>query len=342
MWVARFYDSDDIRLEEEAVPYPGPGEAIVRTRASGICSGDLMGWYLRRKAPLVFGHEVAGEVETVGEGVSAFAPGDRVFVHHHAPCLECRACRRGDHVHCAEWRSSRLVPGGMAERILVPSGNLARDTLRLPDAVGFEAAALVEPVACVVKSLRRTGLRSGERLFVMGLGIMGQLHVALAKRFGAGEVLVSDFDPWRRSRALEIGADRAFDAGSPTLAVEVREASGGEGCEAVVVGPGSLAAMETGASLVASGGRLVLFTTARPEERWPIAVNDLYLREVSIVPSYSCGPDDTREALRRIADGEIPSELLITHRFPLAQIREAYNAASQITGTLKTLIIFPD
>ncbi|MGH7855750.1 MAG: alcohol dehydrogenase catalytic domain-containing protein, partial [Candidatus Binatia bacterium] len=169
--VARFYDVGDVRVETEPAPVPGPGEALVRTRASGICSGDLMGWYLRRKAPLVFGHEVAGEIEEVGAGITTFRRGDRVFVHHHAPCLDCRACRRADYVQCPEWKASRLVPGGMADFFLVPSGNLRRDTLRLPDGLDFEAAALIEPTACVVKSLRRARLRGGERVFVIGLGI---------------------------------------------------------------------------------------------------------------------------------------------------------------------------
>lgn len=339
--VARFYDVGDIRLEEEPVPRPAAGEALVRTRASGICTGDLMGWYLRRKAPLVFGHEVSGEIEQVGEGVADFRRGDRVFVHHHAPCLTCRACRRGEFVQCPEWRRSRIVPGGMADFFLVPAGNLARDTLRLPDAVGFDAAALIEPTACVVKSLRRAGLRGGERVFVIGLGIMGQLHVALAREFGAAEVLGADLEPWRCARALEVGADAVFDASRGDVAAELRERTSGEMADVVVVGPGSIAAIETGLRSVAPGGRVVLFTTTKPEESLPLSVHDLYFREVSLVPSYSCGPDDTREALQHIAAGRVPCHLLVTHRFRLEQIVDAYRVASNPRGTLKTMIVFP-
>ncbi|MGH7821039.1 MAG: alcohol dehydrogenase catalytic domain-containing protein, partial [Candidatus Binatia bacterium] len=237
--VARFHDVGDLRVETEPSPRVGPGEALVRTRASGICSGDLMGWYLRRKAPLVLGHEVTGEIVEVGAGVTDFRSGDRVFVHHHAPCLECRACRRGDYVHCPDWRSSRLVPGGMADFFLVPKGNLSRDTLRLPADLDFETAALIEPTGCVVKSLRRARLRGGERIFVIGLGIMGQLHVALARRFGAAEVLAADLEPWRCERARSIGADEVFDARLGDLVDGVRERTRGEMAEVVIVGPGS-------------------------------------------------------------------------------------------------------
>ncbi len=169
MKVARLYASTDIRLEEEPVPGVGAGEALVKTRVCGICSGDVMAWYMNKKAPLVFGHEPAGEVVEVGAGVTAFRPGDRIFVHHHAPCMECRACRRGEFVQCPTWRATAIVPGGMAEYFRVPRENLSGDTLHLPDALSFVDGSLVEPTACAVKSIRRSGLRAGERVLIIGL-----------------------------------------------------------------------------------------------------------------------------------------------------------------------------
>ncbi len=157
MKVARLYSFTDIRIEEMPIPVPGEGEALLRTRASGICSGDVMPWYIERKAPLVLGHEPSGEIVQVGPGVSAFKPGDRVAVHHHAPCGSCRHCLRGDTVQCPTWRATRIVPGGMAEYILIPAINLANDTLKLPDGVSFEDGTLVEPLGCVMKSIGRSG-----------------------------------------------------------------------------------------------------------------------------------------------------------------------------------------
>ena len=109
-----------------------------------------------------------------------FKTGDRVFVHHHAPCFQCAECRRGEYVQCATWRATNIVPGGMAEFFLVSAAN-QRDTLRLPDSVADADGVLIEPAACVVKSLKRSGLKAGESILIIGLGIMGMMHVKLAR-----------------------------------------------------------------------------------------------------------------------------------------------------------------
>ena len=341
MKVARLYDFLDIRLEDQDAPRAGAGEMVVRTRACGICSGDVMDWYIRTKAPVVFGHEPAGEVVEVGQGVEGVRPGDRVFVHHHAPCLSCRACRRGDFVQCATWRSSRIVPGAMAEYFLVPKENVAGDTLRLGPHVSFEEGALVEPTACAVKSLRRARLRGGETMLVIGLGIMGQLHVALGRSYGAERILGTDFVPYRRQKALELGADEALDAAAEDLVERVREATKGEMADTVIVGPGTTAAMETGIRCAGRGATVVLFTASPPDAALGVFPYRLYFDEISIVPSYSCGPNDTREALRLVESGAVPAQKLVTHRFPFSQVGEAYRVAAEARDSLKTIVIFP-
>ena len=172
MRAARLYDLHDIRVEELDVPSVGEREVLVKTIACGICSGDVLPWYIRRKAPLIFGHEPVGVVARVGAQVRDVRVGDRVFAHHHAPCFRCRFCRRGHYSQCATWRRSQIVPGGLAEYFLVPEENLA-DLLKLPDQLAWEDGVLIEPTACVVKSLRRAAVRAGEAVAVIGLGIMG-------------------------------------------------------------------------------------------------------------------------------------------------------------------------
>src|SRR5512147_587856 len=120
MKAAKLYNFSDIRIEDIPIPVVGPDDLLLRTRACGICSGDVMPWYIEKKAPLVPGHEPAGEIVEVGGDVRSFRKGERVFVHHHAPCFSCNFCRRGDYVQCATWKSSRIVPGGISEYILVP------------------------------------------------------------------------------------------------------------------------------------------------------------------------------------------------------------------------------
>jgi len=341
MKVARLYDSSDIRFEEEPLPQVGPGEALIRTRACGICSGDVMGWYMKKKAPLVFGHEPAGEVIEVGPGVTDFRPGDRVFVHHHAPCFTCRSCRRGEFVQCATWRASRIVPGGMAEYFLVPKENLSGDTLRLPDELSFAAGSLIEPTACVVKSLRKSGLHAEERVFIIGLGIMGQLHVALARHAGTENIIGTDFVPYRREKALQLGADLALDPTAGKIEDQLRDSTKGEMAEIVIVGPGSIEAMELGIRCAAKGGTVVFFTTSTPEATLPISPYQLYFNEISLTPSYSCGPNDTREALRFIREGIVTAEKFITHRFPFSALHEAYRTAADARDSIKTVVEFP-
>lgn len=340
MKVARLYDSTDIRFEEEPLPTVGPGEALIKTRVCGICSGDVMGWYMKKKAPVVFGHEPAGEVVEVGAGVTDFRPGDRVFVHHHAPCFTCRACQRGEFVQCATWRATRIVPGGMAEYFLVPQANLSGDTLRLPDGMDFAEGSLVEPTACVVKSLRRARLHARESVFIIGLGIMGQLHVALARHAGAGRILATDYVPYRREKALQFGADVVIDPASGNIEDAVREQTHGEMAEIVIVGPGSLEAMELGIRCAARGGTVVLFTTSTPEAELKVSPYHLYFNEISIVPSYSCGPNDTREALRCIREGVVQAGQFITHRFPFSALHEAYRNAAAAQDSIKTVVEF--
>ena len=127
MKAVRIETDGSVSVVEMPEPAIGPGEALMRTAVAGICGSDLLGWYVAKKAGQILGHEVAGEIVAVGEGVTAFAAGDRIAPHHHAPCLACEECRAGRYVHCGQWRSSRLDPGGMAELVRIPAGNLARD-----------------------------------------------------------------------------------------------------------------------------------------------------------------------------------------------------------------------
>jgi L-iditol 2-dehydrogenase len=339
--VARLYDFLDVRIEEQPVPVIGPGEALVRARACGICSGDVVPWYIRKKAPLVFGHEPVGEIVRLGPDVSGFQPGDRVFVHHHAPCFKCRACARGEFVQCPTWKQSHLDPGGMAEFIRVPAINLAGDTLRLPDTVSDADGSLVEPLACVVKSLDRAGAIDGASVLIIGMGVMGLLHVLLARHLGARQILAADLVASRCARARELGADVAIDASTSDLLTEVRAHTDGEGAEVVIVGPATVPAIEQGLACAARGGTVVQFMGTEPGETLPLSTFDFYFKELRLVPSYSCGPVETRRALDLIAAGVVGARHVVTHRFPLAQAAEAYRTAALDRSAIKTLVTFP-
>ncbi|MCS7173019.1 MAG: alcohol dehydrogenase catalytic domain-containing protein [Armatimonadetes bacterium] len=331
----------EVEIRELPTPHPGPGEVVVRVRACGICGSDLMDWYVAPRTPFVFGHELSGEIAAVGEGVTGWRVGDPVFVHHHAPCGDCAACLRGDEVHCAAWRASRLEPGGMAEYVRVPSGILHRDTLRLPPGVGFDDAALTEPVACAVKALRRadrllTGLEArgqglgGARVLLLGAGFSGQVLGTLARRWGARELLAVDPSSERRDLARRWATT-----------VLHPEAVASHEVDLAVVAVASPQAVATAVRAVRSGGVVLLYAPLPPGSPLPLDAHELFFREITLLPSYSAGPRDTREALRWIAEGEIRATEFVTHRFPLRQVQEAYRTARAGGPALKVLVEMP-
>jgi L-iditol 2-dehydrogenase len=338
MQVARLYDFGDIRVEESTRPVVGEGDILVRASACGICSGDIMPWYIKRKAPLVLGHEPVGIVEQTGAAVRNFKRGDRVFVHHHAPCFQCAACRRGEYVQCATWRATNIIPGGMAEFFLVSAAN-QRDTLRLPDSIADADGVLIEPAACVVKSLKRSGLKAGESILIIGLGIMGMMHVKLARHLGAGTIIGADLFHSRAQRAIELGADRGIVVEGDNLIEQVREITNGAMADVVIVGPGTSKAMAAGIAAAGKGATVVQFTATPPDDELLVKPHDLYFNETRLVPSYSCGPDETREALSLVERGVINARELVTHQFPLAQITEAF-ATAQKPESLKVIVTF--
>jgi len=340
MKVAKLYSFHDIRIEDVPVPRIGPRDALLKTKACGICSGDVMPWYIEQKAPLVLGHEPAGEIVEVGKEVISFKAGDRVFTHHHAPCFTCRACRRGDYVQCETWKNTKIEPGGISEYILIPEINLENDTLNLPDNLSFEDGTFIEPAACVVKALKRAKIRHGDTVLVIGLGVMGQLHVLLSRKYGAEKIIGADMVPFRLNKAKKFGADEVIDVSKDDLINTLNDLTEGNMADLVIVGPNSAEAMRQGLSAAGAGGKIVLFTPAKPGEQLTINPNDLYFKDINIFTSYSCGPTDTADALDIIAEGTVQAEELITHRFPIEEAAEAFRLTAEAKDSLKAVITF--
>lgn len=293
-----------------------------------------MEWYLERKVSTVLGHEVVGYAEEVGADVGHVRPGQLVFVHHHAPCMDCRFCRSGDPVQCETWRGSKLDPGGMAEFIRVPEVIVRSDTFAIDDLMP-EVGIFIEPLACSVKALSRLGDCPRATGVIVGCGVMGLLNLMAARALGTKTLWAVDPDPYRRECALRCGADEAI---APASAREVEDRLGG--ADFVVVGPGESAVIHESLAYVRNGGRVVLFTPTPADSPTPVDLNDLYFREVSLVPSYSCGPRDTRQAYDFLRRGVVDVRPLITHSFSIDRIQEAYDTAKQGGRTLKVIVVF--
>ncbi len=340
MKVAKLYSFNDIRIEDIPIPEVGPKDALLKTKASGICSGDVMPWYIEKKAPLVLGHEPSGEIVEVGKDVTSFRPGDRVFVHHHAPCFICRHCKRGDYVQCDTWRKTRIIPGGISEYILIPEINLENDTLNLPDSLSYEDGTFIEPLACVIKGLKRVRIKHGDIVLVIGLGFMGILNGIIAKRYGAGKVIGADIVPYRLDLALKLGLGDVIDVSKVSLKEALKEITGGEMAQIVIVGPNSVDAIRDGLSSIGEGGIILMFAPVKPDERLTIDPNELYFKDISLVTSYSCGPTDTADTLEIIKKGTVRAEKLVTHRFPIEKTAEAFRLTAEARDSLKSVIVF--
>src|SRR5690606_1270376 len=197
---------------------------------------------------------------------------------------------------------------------------------------------LVEPLACVVKALKRARFAPGMRVLVIGLGFIGQLFGFLLRRRGAGRLAGSDAVSRRLALAREHWADEVYDVSRPPAAPRLTSAVPEQAFDLVVVTPGSPKAMLEGIKYVRSGGTLLLFAPAAPGETVPFPVEELFFREVNIVTSYSAGPDDMKEALEHVVSGHDPADVLITHRFPLHQAEAAYRTARDVHTSLQVVV----
>ena len=337
MKVARYYSRHDIRLEDVPVPEVGAGEILVQVKACGLCGSDLMEWYVQTKAPAVLGHEPAGVVAEVGAGLEGFSVGDRVFVHHHVPCFVCHYCVRGHYTLCETFKATHIDPGGFAEYIRVPALNVERDVLKLPPDLTFDQATLIEPVATCIRGINHAGIQTGDTVVVIGAGVAGQINVQLARLFGAGMVVATDFAPFRLEMARRLGADFAINAREDVPTV-VRELNEGRGADVVIITAGTVKAMEQGLALAGEGATVLLFAPTPPDDVLPISPYRLLFSEITITGSYSCSPLDTRQALKLIQGRRIKVEELITHRFDLTGVGEAIRLAARAGESLKVLI----
>jgi L-iditol 2-dehydrogenase len=322
MRIARSFGADDVRIEEVDDPAPGPGEVVCDVLACGVCASDVTDWYVAAKLPDVLGHELTGVVRAVGEGVETVALGDRVAIHHHTPCGECRRCRRGHETMCERFRATRLDPGGFAERVRV-GPELVDELLLLPDGLDPVCATMIEPLACVLRAQERVGLSPGDTLLVVGAGVNGLLTIAAAHARGIEAVWVREPRPDRLALALQHGAEH----------------HGNELVDVAIVCTPRPDAIAVAAEAVAPGGTLCLYAPPAPDAPPRLDGTTLFLRELTVTASYSAGPGDMRASLELIASGRIDPRPLISHRLPLSETARALDL--QRRGEALKAVVLP-
>ena len=308
---------------------------LVRVRASGICGSDVMEWYRARAAPLVLGHEITGEVAALGEGVSRFRVGDRVFVTHHVPCGQCRYCEQGHPSVCETLRSTHFHPGGFAEYVRVPRINVERGTLPLPEELSFDEGSFIEPVACVVRGQRMARLQDGQTVLVIGSGTAGLLHVQLAKARGAARVVASDIHESRLRAARALGADATLHA------ADLPDGSrGNEGrlADLVVVCTGAGPAIRQAVRSVDRGGTVLFFAPAPEGVEVPLPLFEFWRDEVTVATSYAAGPQDIAEAIELLRARRVRVKEMITHRLSLAEAGLGFELVASGQDSIKVII----
>jgi L-iditol 2-dehydrogenase len=337
MRVAMYYNNRDVRLEEMPKPKAGPGELVVKVVASGICGSDVMEWYRIKRAPLVLGHEIAGDIVEVGEGVEEFKVGDRVFVSHHVPCMECRYCLNGHHSTCDTLRTTNFFPGGFAEFIRVPAINLKHGVLVLPEELSYDDGVFIEPLACVVRGFRLMRFSPGKTVLVLGSGIAGLMNIKLAKALGAQRVIATDISRFRLDAARRFGADTVIDA-SEDVPAEVVEANDGRRVDYVIVSTGAKPAMMQAFQCVDRGGTILMFAPPLPGTDICIPMGDMWKDEVTITTTYAGSPEDISDTLELLRTGKVKVTDMITHRLPLAETAKGFELVARAQDSIKVVI----
>jgi L-iditol 2-dehydrogenase len=335
MLAAVYHGPQDLRIQDVPVPVIGSGEILIRVLDASICGTDLRIYHgNHRKYPpgtvRIPGHEVVGTIAEIGAGVGGYTIGQRVFVAPNMGCGHCRECTAGRNNLCANYDAVGVtLDGGFAEYMRVPANSVWQgNVIPIQDAVDPAVAALVEPLACVLRGQNALHIQPGEVVLVMGAGPIGVMHVKLARLRGAGRVIVSEPLPDRAAQAGRMGADRVVIPTQESLKEIVAAETGGRGADVVIVAAPVHAAQESAIDLAAIGGRINLFG-GLPTDRPYIQLdsNRVHYKELVVTGTTACSTADCRQATDIVNAGLVDLSDLVSRRFPLAEAVRAFAAA---------------
>jgi len=333
MKVSVWYNNSDIRLQEIETPQPGEGEILVKVASCGICGSDVVEWYRLPRAPLVQGHELSGLIVETGKNVCNFTPGKRVFVVPKVPCMECIYCKSGHHSVCTVVKER--LPGGFAEYVLVPSPVVQKGTFILPDSMSFDQGTFIEPLACVVRAQEFAGKKSEINALIFGCGVSGTLHIRLGKLYG-WKIAAVDPNPFRLEFAKNSGAE-FYTSNLDNLSHRITDFFGRK-ADVIILCTSSLSAIRNAWDLLDKGGVLIFFAVPEPNKEVPFPVNNLWTKEIKILTSYYCGPQDIQRAFELISTKKVEVEDLITHRLPLEKTAEGFKLVLRGENCMKVII----
>lgn len=331
MKAAVIYGPKDIRIEEATLPTIKDDEVLVKVKVCGVCPFDMRAYTGIKKLskPTILGHEVSGIIEEIGRGVSEFKKGDRVVLDLAIRCGKCRYCRAGKGNLC---ENLGPLPGAFAEYTKAPVSNV----FRISEDLSFEEASFTEPLASSLNGIERGQIRLGDNVVIIGAGQIGLMLIQLAKLSGA-QVIVSDMLENRRKKASELGADVVIDPSKEDVAQKVRSITNNFGADAVIIAVGNTKAIEEGIKMTGKAGRVVLFGAVWPQTTIQTDPNHIHYDEIVITGAEMRTLDQFARSLDLLAKKKVHVKQLITHRYPLEKIKEAFETALSGEG-IKNLI----
>ncbi|WP_322173005.1 zinc-dependent alcohol dehydrogenase family protein [Acutalibacter caecimuris] len=332
---AHFFIGDGaFAFRETELPAPGPGEVAIKNMACGVCGTDV---HIKNgepgsaevNPPVVLGHEYAGEVVAVGQGVTGLAVGDHVTVDPNIYCGQCQHCRNGKKQLCTAMEAVGVTrDGGFAQYSLVP----AAQAFRLAPEVPYEAGAMAEPLACCLHGIDLAGIKPGQTVCVVGGGAIGLIMLQLCRLSGAARLILSEPNAARRQAAEILGADWALD---PTDPAQFARAEGA--ADVVIECVGNNPAVASAFAFANKGATVVLFSVPKPEAEFPLRLFDVYKKELTVKGSF-VNPDTHARAVALINAGKLDFGPIITHRYPLKELPAAI-AAQSGAESIKVLVM---
>jgi L-iditol 2-dehydrogenase len=348
MRAAVYRGVNDVRVETVPVPEIGPGEVLVKIHTCGICGTDLKKIHTgSHSAPRVFGHEMAGTIAAVGDGVVGFAVGDRVMAYHHIPCGECFYCKKHTFAQCETYKKVGCTAGfepsggGFAEYIRVMDWIVQKGLIKIPAGVPLEQASFIEPANTCYKAVEMLDLQPDETVLVIGQGPIGILLAALAKRTGA-TVLTSDLYPERHAVAAKFGLEHPLDARGDVVAA-AKAATEGRGADVALVAVGGNALINVAMDAIRPGGRVMLFAATQHGEA-PFDPAAVCMDEKTLMGSYSSSIAINDEVAKLVLEGYCNGfdlTQLISHRFSIEDAVAAIELASHPKADSMKIVIQP-
>lgn len=340
MMAALLYGVRDLKIGSIDIPEIGPGEILVRVRAATTCGTDVKIFqrgYVERviKLPTVFGHEWAGDVVKVGDGVSWIKEGMRVRAGNSAPCLRCRMCQKRNYNLCEDmvW-----LWGAYAEYIRVPARTVMLNTQEIPSHITYEEAAVTEPLACVLHGIKEANVMLGDKVAIIGAGPVGLLHLQLAKKLGAEKAIISDVVDERLQVAQELGADETINSRLEDAVGAVRLLTEGYGADVVIEAVGFPTTWMQALRMVRKGGTVLEFGGCPLGTEIGVSTELLHYGEITVMGTFHATPAHFKEALNLIASRTIKIKPLITRKMRLDEIKKAFEILTTSKSDLKIAI----